>query len=246
MPIKLPSWTTDVAIIILIFTVGGYVARLEYGISEIKTAISNLEKESIAMETAISIHHGRDWSEKVENKTLKRVDDLESTIGDVSKQFDGKISKLNVSFCSTDVSLSDLKAQITAVHNWTKQGDGLIRRSRLEAFRALAVFSKAKVDDEKRIWINKQHSKGRNFKKGDSVLLENPMPPGLQVEVTVEGFLDDPKCSDILVQINEKLIEQLGLTKELGQFELFIQGKPEALRWKTLEELYTIAKSKEP
>lgn len=69
-------------------------------------------------------------------------------------------------------------------------------------------------------------------------MLINSRPPGLQVEVTVKGFLDDPKSSNILIQVNEKLLDDLGITTKEGQYELFVQCKPEALRWKTLDEIY--------
>lgn len=238
MQLKLPSWVSDVAVVGLIFAIGGYVARLEYGISEIKKNAHNLEKKIVALETAISIHHGKDWTDKLENKTLSKVNDLEKAISGVEKSLDKKVESLGSSFNSAVGGLNDLQARAKAINRWTQQADALIKRSRLDRFRSIAVFTTRQVDDPHEIYINKQHVKGKNFKKGDPVLLINPLPPGQQEEVVVAGFLDDPTKPKTLVQINEKLIQKLGLNRDLGEFELFVQPNPVALRWNTLEDFY--------
>lgn len=235
MPFSIPGWVPNTAIVLVIFSVGGYVARLEFEldtidteINEIKTKkVQELEKKIVAIETAMSIHHGHDWSEKAEKKALLKVGDLEEEVSNLTSGFDSVISRL-----------SDFKKRITAINLWTRQNDALIKKDRLEQFRALAVYSTLETDNPNEIMVNKQHNRGANYKKGDSILLMNPLPPGLQVEVTVKGFLDDPKNPSVLVQINEKLLDDLGLSTKDGQYELFIQGKPDVLRWKTLDEYY--------
>lgn len=246
MPFSLPKWISDAAVIALIFSVGAYATRIELSIKsinedieEIKTnKIQEMEKKIVAVETAISIHHGRDWSEKMKKNTLLKVEDLEETIGGISDKFEKRVTSLGSNFSSTVKNLSDIQKRITAVGIWTKQGDALIKINRLEQFRALTVYSIVETDNPYEIMINKQHRRGGNYKKGDSIMLINPQPPGLQVEVSVKGFLDDPKSTNVLVQINEKLLDDLGLTTIGGQYELFVQGKPEALRWKTLDEIH--------
>jgi hypothetical protein len=134
--------------------------------------------------------------------------------------------------------IGDLQARIEAVNLWTKQADKIIERSRLERFRVLAVYSDADVSDPHQVFINKPHVKAWNFKKGDSLVLSNPLPPGRQIEVSVGGFLDDPTSSEVLVQINKALLPDLGLTTAGGQYELYAQSRPEALRWKSLNQIY--------
>ncbi len=232
-----PTWVTNSGLVILIFGVGSYVARLEVGLRDINEDIRNLETKVVKVETAISIHHGVDWSVKVEEKTLKRVDEIEKTIGGLSRQFGERVGKLGKDFSDTVDDLSDLGDRFRAVHEWTKQGDAIIQESRLEQFRALAVYSDRAVSDRNRIFINKQHDKAFNFEKGDEVILANPLPPGRQVEAVVEGFIDDPNNSNVLVQLNVKLLQNLDLDTKLGRYELFVQGKREYLRWKSLDEL---------
>lgn len=246
MPFTVHKWIYDVAIVGLIFTVGGFAARTEMNIADLKSEIdeiknvriAEIDKRIVSLETAISIHHGRDWSDKVQKNTLMKVQDLEETIDGISDKFEQRVSKLGTNFNSTAKNMSDIQIHIKAVGLWTKQGDDLIKLSRLEQFRALAVYSTAKVEDSTEIFINKQHVRGRNFNKGDIVMLINPLPPGKQVEVTVKGFIDDPNSSKVLVQINEGLLVDLGLTTLDGQYELFVQSKPESLRWKTLDDIY--------
>lgn len=229
MPINLPKWATNAAFVAMIFAAGGYVARLETGLNKMDNSIRDMETRIVKIETAISIHHGNDWTEKIDNKTLKRVDEIEKTIGGIS-------SKIDSSFNSTVQNVNDLDNRIKAIHLWTRQGDEIIKRSRLEQFRAIAVYSTSSPENYKRIFINKQHKKGGNFRKGDTVLLINPLPPGLQVEATVEGFLDDPNSPNILVQFNLKLLKDLNLDPKEGKYELFVQNKPQSLRWMTLDE----------
>jgi len=233
-----PPWVTNVAIVGLIFSIGGYVTRLEYGMAEINKTLANQGKKIVALDTAISIHHGSDWSTKVENNTLKKVDDLEGKIGDIEKSFDGKLINLDHDFDSTVKNLDDLQARVRAVNSWTQQGDKIIINSRLEPVRALANFARGKIADSTRVLINKQHRLGRNYKIGDNIVLKSAQPPSLEVETIVSGYLDDTEHQDILVQINESLLDALGLDEKQGRYELYVQAKPEALRWKTLDELY--------
>lgn len=241
---EFPKWLTNVAIVGLIFTIGTYVARLEYGIKNIQERLEKIEKKFVAVETAISIHHGQDWSSKIENKTLKKVDDLETKIGSISQTFDEKVKRIGENFGSTVNNLEDIQAKVKAVHMWTQQGDVLIKKSRLEPYRVIADFRKSTSDDQNVVLINKAHRRSGNFKLEDHIILRNPQPPGREVEVIVGGYFDNPDQDTILVQITEGLVEKLDLRRELGHFELFVQGKPEALRWKTLDELYEIAKTK--
>lgn len=69
------------------------------------------------------------------------------------------------------------------------------------------------------------------------MILENPAN-GSSVEVGVKSMLDDPNSSNILVQLPQDLLLELGLTTQGGRYELYIQGKPEALRWKSLDQIY--------
>ncbi len=238
MPFRLPNWASDVAIVGAIFAVGGYVARLEYGIAEMQEEIRDLDKKIVSIETAVSIHHGSDWTEKLQDKTLSKVDDLENTITRVGSDLDKKMKSIGDHFESKVNELSDLEKTAGAMKLWAKQADRLVENSRLERFRSIALFTTRNVDDPLEVYINKQHHKGRNFKKGDPVLLINPLPPGLQEEVVVAGFLDDPTKPKVLVQINERLVEKLGLDRKAGEFELFVQPNPKALRWKTFDDFY--------
>lgn len=172
MQLSLPKWIADVAVVVLIFTIGGYAARLEFGlnainkdIEKIKTKqIQEMDKKIVAVETAISIHHGRDWSDKIAKNTLLRVEDLEQTIFGISKQFDQKMFNLGSNFDSTVQNLTDLQKRITAVDLWTKQGDAIIKRIRLEQFRALAVYTTAETENSYEIKINKQHRRGATLR----------------------------------------------------------------------------------
>ena len=246
MPFTVPKWVSDVAIVGLIFAIGAAATRMEMNINDLRSdideiknkRITSLEKKIIAVETAISIHHGPDWSDKVQKNTLMRVEDLEETIGGLSQTFEQRFSVFDTDFNSTVAGINNLQARIEAVDLWTRQADKIIEDSRLEQFRVLAVYSDAEVDNPNEVFINKQHVRAWNFKNGDTVILSNPFPPGKQIEVSVKGFLDDPSRSDVLVQINKALLPDLGLTTIGGQYELYTQSKPETLRWKSLNKIY--------
>ena len=68
MAITVPKWISDVAIVGLIFAVGAAVTRIEMNIDDLRNdineikniRIADLEKKIVAVETAISIHHGPD------------------------------------------------------------------------------------------------------------------------------------------------------------------------------------------
>lgn len=232
MTLNAPKWVTDVALVGLIFAAGVHVNKLNNRLEGIEELLNENGKKTVQLETAISIHHGNDWSEKVESKAIKRVDEIEKTIGDIG-----------IKFNSATTNITDIKHCMKALTAWTKQGDVLIKRNRLDQFRALAVYTDQSTNDHKNVFINLQHDKGNNFKKGDTILLTNPLPPGRKVEVLVEGYIDDPKSTNVLVQINKKLLKDLGFTTKDGFYELFVQNKPESLRWKTLEQLIALSKS---
>lgn len=234
---QLPKWATDLAIVGLIFTVGGYAARIELAIDGVNEDIDQMEKKIVAFDTAISIHHGPNWTERVKSNDLKRVEDLEDTIGGITAKFEERVTKLGSGFSSTAQSMSDIQRKVEAVNRWTQQGDYLIKKSRLDRFRALANYATYESPDPTQVSINKQHSRGKNFKIGDRLILENPAN-GSSVEVGVKSLLDDPKSPNILVQLPQDLLPELGLTTQGGRYELYIQGKPEALRWKSLDQIY--------
>jgi hypothetical protein len=60
--------------------------------------------------------------------------------------------------------------------------------------------------------------------------------------VIVEGYIDDPKSPNILIQLNKRLLNDLGLTTKDGNYELFVQNNPESLRWKSLEDFIKLSK----
>ncbi|EAS40746.1 hypothetical protein C9J48_10965 [Photobacterium profundum] len=239
MAVSIPKWAADAAIVVLIFSVGAYSARVEFTIKELNKQIEELKTKSIpeldkklaVQEGAISIHHGSDWSKRVEDNSLLKVVDLEN-------KFNKSVSELGNDFNTNSKSIINVQIAIEAAHLWAKQQDKRIRDKRLEQFRALAVYSTAKSNDTIGVYINKQHTRGGDYKKGDHIVLINPLPPGLQVEVIVKGFLDDPASSNILVQLNEKLLVDIGLTTRDGQYELFIQNDSDILRWKKIEDVY--------
>ena len=232
---RLPKWATDLAIVTLIFTVGGYATRLELVITSMNEDIDQLDKKVAVLNTAISIHHGPDWSKRMDE--LRRVEDLEETITGITAAFEDKVGNLGTSFNSTVKNLDDLNRKVEAVDRWTQQGDFLIERSRLDRFRALANYSTRNTHDPTLVSVNKAHRMGRNFKIGDSLILENPAN-GRSVEAKVKSLLDEPEKSEILVQLSQDLLPDLELAATDGLYELFIQGKPEALRWKSLDQIY--------
>lgn len=234
---QLPKWVTDLAIVGLIFTVGGYATRIELAINGINEDIAEMEKQIVSFDTAISIHHGPNWTEKARSNDLKRVEDLEKTIGGISEKFEERVTTLGSGFTSTSKDMSDIQRKVEAINRWTQQGDVLIKKSRLDKFRALANYATYESPDPTQVSINKQHSRGKNFKIGDRLILENPAN-GSSVEVGVKSMLDDPNSSNILVQLPQDLLLELGLTTQGGRYELYIQGKPEALRWKSLDQIY--------
>ena len=237
MSLQLPKWATDLAIVGLIFAIGGYAARIELAIDNINEEIDQIEKKVVAFDTAISIHHGPNWTERAKSNDLKRVEDLEDTIGGISSQFEKEVTKLGSGFNSAAQNLDDLQKKAEAVNLWTQQGDYLIKKSRLDRFRALANYATSGPKDSTQVSINKQHTRGNNFKIGDRIILENPAN-GRSVEVIVKSLLNDTKNTNILVQLPKDLLPELGLTTKGGNYELYIQGKPEALRWKSLNQIY--------
>ncbi len=229
MIFTLPKWASDITLVGIIFAAGGLYYETNNRIKQLEDKVIKLEKSSAVQEKAISIHHGSDWSVKLDE--LLKVTDLQGTLTKTTESF-------NSSYQSNVVKIKDTDKWVASIRNWAKQQDGLIRTDTLNKFRAVAVYSSSKGGDSFQIKINKQHSKGAYYKKGDKVLIENPAPPGLQVEVTVKGFLDDPNSSNVLVQMNESLLSELGLTTQEGRYELFVTNNPDILRWKSLEEIH--------
>jgi hypothetical protein len=226
-----PKWLTDAAVVGLIFAAGVYYNTVDTRLGQIENNLNENVKKIIKLETAISIHHGNNWSEKVESKTLKKVDEIEKTIGDIGTDLGSTLTNVN-----------DIKHCMKAISAWTEQGDKIIKSLRLNKFRALAVYTENATENYKYIFINLQHDKGCNFKKGDRVQIESSLPPARQVEVIVEGYIDDPKSPNILIQLNKRLLNDLGLTTKDGNYELFVQNNPESLRWKSLEDFIKLSK----
>ncbi|GAB2659074.1 hypothetical protein [Vibrio panuliri] len=229
MSFEVPKWLTDVALVGAIFTAGGIYFSTNDRIQQLETEVAALKTASAVQEKAISIHHGRDWSDRLDQ--LMKVEDLKgsltSTEAALSEHYKTNAGKIE----TNDIWLS-------SVRSWAEQQDALIRSQTLDKFRAIAVYSQQKSGNAFEVMINKQHVKGSFYKKGDRVLIENPAPPGFQVEASVKGFLDDPASSNVLVQMNEGLLSELGLTTKLGRYELYITNNADILRWKSLEDIY--------
>ena len=60
MSITVPTWITNTTLVELIFAVGGYVTKLEFGLAGIEENMRSVETRVVKIETAISIHHGVD------------------------------------------------------------------------------------------------------------------------------------------------------------------------------------------
>jgi hypothetical protein len=232
MNVSLPKWISDPAILGIIFTIVGaiFTAGVLYnGVNnDIKNINNEIEKihevhnkevkeisdRLIALETAMKIHHGADWSERILNNNLLRVAHLERSTS----------------------RISDMESRITAINIWTKQADELIKKNRLEEFTALAIYSNDGENHANDVWVNKQHIKGNGFNKGDYFLVKSPISKR-EIDVHVIGIADDAKRPDILLQVNKKFLQKLGLKEQNGIYELSVQQKPESLRWKSLDQI---------
>lgn len=230
MSMEVPKWLSDVGLVGAIFVAGGMYYSINNRIEQLENEVAALKTASAVQEKAISIHHGQDWSKRLDG--LMKVEDLKDSLATAQKTLNNRYELNADKIESNDIWLLSLRS-------WAEQQDGLIRSQTLDRFRAIAVYSRQNGGDAFQIMINKQHTKGSFYKKGDKVLIENPAPPGLQVEATVKGFLDDPASSNVLVQMNEGLLSELGLTTKMGRYELYITNNADILRWKSLEDIYS-------
>ena len=108
-PFNSPTWVTNTGLVALIFLVGGYVARLEMGITAIHDSINSLKTRIVKIETAISIHHGVDWSERVENKTLIKVAEIDRNISESSMRLNNSIKELDRNVINTTHNMQDIQ-----------------------------------------------------------------------------------------------------------------------------------------
>ncbi|MFA0502524.1 hypothetical protein [Vibrio sp. 10N.222.46.A1] len=228
LKLSLPSWAKDVAIVTVIFAAGGAYVELKLKVSQLESDVLTLEKSNKNMTNVIIAQYGVDWQ-----KNISEITNVDSWKSEVNSSIDGLDPKI-----SANTKLIDWNSSwVTSIQNWAVQQDALIRSSTLDKFRAIAVYSKSKSLETFEIRVNKQHVKGAFYKLGDKVLIENPHPPARQVEVIVQGFINDPANSNVLVQVNESLLSELGLTTLSGRYELFVTNDPDVLRWKSLKNL---------
>ena len=229
MALEIPKWLTDLALVGVIFSAGGVYFTSVGKIEQLEKDVASLQNENKLLEQAITAHHGLNWQTNI--KEITPVDDLKSNYHETKSTFNKTLEK-------SESQIANTTSWVSSIRKWAVQQDALVRQETLNRFRAIAVYTNSKALETKHIYINKQHVKGSYYKKGDRVLIENPLPPARQAEVVVEGFIDDPINANVLVQLNESLLEQLGLTTVAGRYELFITNDPQVLRWKSLENIH--------
>ena len=228
MKLTLPSWVKDVALVAAIFAAGGAYVELKIKVSQLESKVHSLEQSNDDLTKVVIVQYGVDWQENV-----SEIINMNTWKSEVSTSVEGVSSKIS----ANTTQIESNNSWVSSIREWAVQQDALIRSNTLDKFRAIAVYSKSKSLETFEIRINKQHAKGAYYKTGDKVLIENPLPPARQVEVIVQGFIDDPASSNVLVQVNESLLSELGLTTLAGRYELFVTNDPDVLRWKSLENL---------
>ncbi|WP_114765648.1 hypothetical protein [Vibrio rhodolitus] len=207
-----------------------YMAGITYSeFQSLSDEVSELKKQNVAYEKALTKHFGENW--------LSRVDHIEGT-SSLKSDFEYKTTELTTAVESNLKQVSEVNQWISSFRYWAQQQDVLVRKETLDRFRATAVYSSSSSLETFNIKINKQHEKGHLYKVGDSVLIENPKPPGESVKVSVIGFTNDTENPEVLVQMNTSLLSELGLSKWDGRYELFITNDLQVLRWQSLENIH--------
>ena len=199
------------AVLGVVFTAGVTYSNFK----KLEDEFHTLKSKNESYERALESHLGSDWVSNIDMKTSHPT----------------KISKN-----SEKIAISD--NWISSIREWSKQQDLLIRKDKLDRFRAIAVYSKKSSLSTFNVKINKHHVKGKNYQIGDEVLIENPEPPTNSFRVKVIGFSNDIENSDVLVQINYSLLKELGLSTRGGRYELYVTNDEQVLRWKSLGEVY--------
>ncbi|MFW7523404.1 hypothetical protein ACODM8_04575 [Vibrio ostreicida] len=220
---------SGVAILGVVFTAGIAYHKFQ----SLSQQVSVLTKQSLKYEKVLNQHLGPNWANHIE--------DIAATT-ELQTRLEGKAHALIATVDQHSSHLSNNQLWIESIRTWAEQQDSLVRQEILAMFRATAVYSSSSSLDKLSVKINRQHEKGRYYKIGDSVLIENPVPPGESVRVSVVGFTNDTKNPDVLVQINASLLEVLGLSKLDGRYELFITNDPQVLRWQSLGHIHQRSK----
>ncbi|ENM5795894.1 hypothetical protein [Vibrio mimicus] len=227
---EISKWTgiaaSVIAILGVVFTAGITYSEFQ----SLSDEVSELKAQNVAYEKALTKHFGDNWSSRVEH--------IEGT-SSLKSDFEDKTTELATAVDNNLIRVNEVNQWISSLRNWAQQQDVLVRKETLDMFRATAVYSSSSSLETFKIKINKQHEKGHLYKIGDSVLIENPKPPGESVQVSVIGFTNDTENPEVLVQMNTSLLSELGLSKWDGRYELFITNDPQVLRWQSLENIHT-------
>ncbi|ANP76766.1 hypothetical protein A134_10260 [Vibrio crassostreae 9CS106] len=229
MALKLPSWFSDLGVVALIFSAGGFY----FTINELNQNYADIDKRITVVEKAISIHHGSDWSDRVNE--LSKVEDL-------NRQFEASISDFDDKYKTNLKSIEAIEDWVSSAKAWAEQIDQMEINRIANSFRAKVVYSTVRTGQNNSVRINKAHEKGSGYQIGDRIFIENPVPPNLEVEAFVVGYLNDKVNSDVLLQINEELLGQLGLTTQNGRYELLITNKFTEENWTTLADTSVVKK----
>lgn len=218
MAIKFPNWAKNLALVGLIFSAGTYINRLE-------TRIEKIEK----IETFVSLHHQNDWlkDEKVKIISTTEVEDhINASVATMEELINNSAEEIKILGESNKTSTN----KIGALYNWAKQEENVLKEVIPPKYKINVVYNTFKynnVEDYKKVFLNRQHVLGKNFKRGDKITLRNQKDGGNEVVVVVEDYTYDYENKDKLLQVNLGLLQYLGLNSDTGVYELVGQKKQE-------------------